>query len=97
MPGKISAQRFFSDCHSEEVFWSNNGLLIHNIPELIDAIDRMDDFSFRYHVNKDNNKNDFADWIRDAYGEDELALRLEGVKDRAKYLRILKARVKEYS
>ena len=94
---KIPTEKFLGDCHSEAVFWTNNGLLIHNIQDLINAIRNMPDFTFRYHVNKDNNKNDFADWIRDAYGDDELAMRLEGIMDKEKYVRILNDRVKEYS
>ncbi|MBU1976115.1 MAG: hypothetical protein KKG59_06960 [Nanoarchaeota archaeon] len=78
------------DCRADQVFWTQNGVLVHNIYELIHAVEHMDEFTFRYHVNEDNNKNDFADWIRDVFADEELAMKLEGLNDKKKYLEILK-------
>ena len=87
--------QYWQDCDASQVFWTQNGVLLHNLQELITALESMDDHTFKYHVNEDNNKNDFADWVRDCYGDKDVAMKLEGVMDKHRYLEILKARLKE--
>lgn len=91
----VIKEKSLQDCSPKEAFWSTKSQIIRNIYELIDIIDHMDDWAFRYHVNLDNNKNDFADWIRDVFGDEKLSMNLEGIMDRKKYVRILNKRVKE--
>ncbi len=88
-------QRILEDCSDEESFWINYGPIINSLSELIEAIEQMKTYTFRYHVNQDNNKNDFADWIRSSLDDNELAMRLEGVMDKGKYLEILQHRKDE--
>lgn len=90
MEGTFATKSMLSDCSSHEAFWTVKGKVLRNIYELIDAISQMDEWEFKYHVNSDHNKNDFADWIRDVFKEDNLSMRLEGVTDRQKYLSIIK-------
>jgi hypothetical protein len=88
-------KRILEDCSGEESFWVNYGPIINNLTSLVEAIEKMRLYTFRYHVNQDNNKNDFADWIRTSLEDKDLAMRLEGVTDKDKYLEILKHRKDE--
>lgn len=78
-----------SRCDSDKIFWVYYGPTISDIFELIDAIKQIDKYTFKYHVNLDNNKNDFTDWIRTSLKLRKLALKLEGVFDKEEYLKIL--------
>ena len=60
---------------TEQYFYLHNGIPIKNLAELIDQLVDMDRELFNYHVNPGN--NDFANWIRDVFGEKELARRMK--------------------
>ncbi len=87
--GKSFNKSFLEDCRSEEAFWINYGRTVRNLNDLINAIKNMKPETFRYHVNEDNNKNDFADWIRSILDNEELAIELEGIVDQEEYIDIL--------
>jgi len=59
----------------EQYFYLHNGIPIKNLAELIDQLVDMGQELFNHHVNPEN--NDFANWIRDVFGEKELARRLK--------------------
>lgn len=80
----------------EKAFHLWGGETIHTVPELKEALERMDDKTFQYHVNE--RKNDFSNWIEHCFGDKLLAetlrkyprkefmialltVRLKGVKD----------------
>jgi hypothetical protein len=90
------SDKFLTDCSPDKAFWTTKGLIIRNMHELLSAIENMDDYTFRYHVNLDNNKNDFADWIRAVFGDEKLADQLEGVMKKEKYVDILRKGIKQY-
>ncbi len=56
---------------STNYFFAKNGEIIRGVSELKDALEKMDDFTFFYHVT--DSKNDFADWIENIYKNDQLA------------------------
>ena len=60
---------------TEQYFYLHNGIPIKNLAELIDQLVNMDQELFHYHVNPEN--NDFANWVRDVFGEKELARRMK--------------------
>ena len=62
---------FEIDIKPEECFRLSNGRILKNLYELMNALESMDDDTFRYHVNK--NKNDFENWIRYVFKDGELA------------------------
>ena len=90
----VLQRKLLNDCLPDKVFWMNNGKIIRNLYELVDSLETINDFHFKYHVNLDNNKNDFADWIRDAF-DDKLAMQLEGIMDKKIYISILKKQIKK--
>jgi hypothetical protein len=54
-----------------ECFFLYNGKALKSIAELADELMSMDDSVFLFHVTKE--KNDFANWMRDVFGQMELA------------------------
>jgi len=85
-----------SDCPAEKAFWTTDGVTIRSLRGLCTYLEGVKPEVFRYHVNKDHNKNDFADWIRDVFEDQELAARLEGVLDKEKYVRIIRKSLKQF-
>jgi hypothetical protein len=59
---------------TQHYFYLNNGKKLKNIAELMESLKDMDQDLFSFHVNEQN--NDFASWIRDVFGEKELARRI---------------------
>src|SRR3989338_299566 len=56
-------------------FWLENGVLIKSLNDLADALKNMDGDLFDRHVTDE--KNDFANWIRNSLGNDSLASKVE--------------------
>lgn len=64
----------------DKYFMLSDGTVIRSIKELAMMMDSMSDESFSFHVNDE--KNDFASWIRDVFGKEELADSLVKMKCR---------------
>ena len=90
----IDANKILSDCNREWTFWIHSGTIVRNIYEMVKAIETMSDEVFTYHVNDDNQKNDFALWIEAVLGDDMLASKLKYVRDRKRYAAIIRERIK---
>ena len=74
------ASSLLSDVNDQSHFSLHMGTNIANLRQLSEALDIMADNSFRHHVT--DSKNDFANWIRHALGDEELAKSIESMKDR---------------
>ena len=92
---KVLREKFLSDCPPDKAFWTCNGTVVRNLYELKNTITALNDDGFKYHVNNDNKKNDFAAWINDVIEDKELAKRLQGVFDKNKYVSVIDKRVKQ--
>lgn len=66
-------------------FYLNNGKKLKNIAELMESLKDMDQDLFSLHVNEQH--NDFASWIRDVFGEKELARRISQTRYPASMLK----------
>ncbi|MBP9750146.1 MAG: hypothetical protein KBD21_05450 [Candidatus Pacebacteria bacterium] len=75
-------------CKSEEAFWIHHGPVVASIEELMSALADMSDEQFAYHTER--NGNDFSAWLRDCFGEQTLASRIERASTRAHALQALK-------
>ena len=62
----------------EKYFMLNDGTAIKSIEELAFMMDSISDEMFSFHVNEE--KNDFACWIRDVFGNKDLADSLSGLQ-----------------
>ena len=78
----------------DKCFVLKDGRVLKDLVELAHSLDHMSDDVFNHHVN--NSKNDFRNWIRDVFGQKELAAELEKAKTRSDLqLAVLKHIVKE--
>jgi hypothetical protein len=71
----------------EQYFILKNGQPVKSLRDLIDVLDYIDDSTFEHHVNE--YRNDFANWIRDAIGESDLADSIQQAENRGSMLREL--------
>ena len=74
-------------------FWANDGQVIRSYEQLPAALKRMRATAFRHHVN--NEKNDFANWVRDVIHDDALAKELEKEKRKSQTLDMARSRIRE--
>ena len=95
MDEKILREKVLSDCPPDKSFWTCLGTVIRNLYELANSIEAMNDSAFLYHVNEDNQKNDFAKWVAEVLDDAELSQRLEQVTDKQEYLETIRNRITE--
>lgn len=72
-------EKKLADVHPYSVFRVKNGKEIKNIKQLLKVLNSISHTSFSHHVNDE--KNDFANWIRNSVGDEELAEMLEKTTD----------------
>jgi hypothetical protein len=72
-----------------QCFWVYNGPVVDSLPHLIDALQAMTKEQYEYHATGEH--NDFATWVRDVFGCDECAAKLERVRSKAGAIQALKA------
>ncbi len=75
---------------SSQYFMLKNGQEIKSILELYHCLKNMDDEMFNFHANA--NKNDFANWLSDVFGEIDLANKIRQ-KPRQEILGLLQGRL----
>lgn len=92
---KILREKVLHDTAPQEAFWTCHGTTIRNIYELLSTIKVLNDYAFRYHVNLDHEKNDFAKWIEEVLKDKELAKKLKNIYDKELYARIIERRIRE--
>lgn len=83
------------DVSPGRVFRTCNGVVLHNLSELASYLDGCSEYDFRYHVNSDHGKNDFAIWVREVVGDDDLADELDGTIEKEQYAHAVKQRIRE--
>ena len=59
-------------------FHLQDGRVLKNVKELLEALQGMSDEVFNHHVNAE--RNDFANWVRDVFGAKPLATQMKRVK-----------------
>jgi len=87
-------EKFLSDCNPNLAFWATNGIVCRNLNELLLCIKGLSEKDFRYHVNSDNKKNDFAKWIFEVIGDETLSNALTNILDKDIYADIIEQRIK---
>ncbi len=76
--GKPPLKESFGD----NCFYVHNGEVLKNLLDLADSLETMPNNVFIYHVNEQ--KNDFANWVKDVLGEPVLAEELYLIKEKDK-------------
>ncbi|MFA6376187.1 MAG: hypothetical protein WCX69_02170 [Candidatus Paceibacterota bacterium] len=67
-----------ADVDPEKAFWLSDGRMFKNLRELAAAFETMEDSVWDYHVTAE--KNDFANWIENVFGENQLGGSIRKVK-----------------
>ncbi|MBD3164382.1 hypothetical protein GF323_04225 [Candidatus Woesearchaeota archaeon] len=86
-----TAERFLSDVEHEKSFFINEGPALRNIIQLHDALSSISDKQFYFHRN--NNKNDFYNWIKNVIGDSRLANDVARAKTRQTIIKRIKKRI----
>ncbi|MFH2020565.1 MAG: hypothetical protein ABIJ34_04075 [archaeon] len=73
----------------QKYFRLDDGRIIKNISELAAALENMNEAQYLIHVT--SKKNDFADWVREVFGEFGLSNYLKEAKTKEEMIRILQA------
>ena len=81
------ARKFLGDVENDKKFWVNNGTVLKNLDELLDALNSMSNDTFQYHANSE--KNDFSRWIGDVIGDKKLAEDLAKSKNKKSVIKKL--------
>lgn len=66
------------DVEPEKFFWLSDGRILKNLKELALALETMDETVWNYHVTAE--KNDFANWIENVFGQYQLGASIRKVK-----------------
>jgi len=85
------AERMLSNVNPKQAFKLHMGSEITDLKSLFEALNIMDDTSFKHHVT--GSKNDFANWVRDVLDDKDLASALHSTKDRMHMIQLVKKRV----
>jgi len=88
--GSGTANFFKKDVEPDKILKLVNGMLVINMASLYDEISAMKDDDYAKHIN--DKKNDFADWVRNAVGDAELANHIALTTDKQKILELLTLR-----
>ncbi|NQV08446.1 hypothetical protein HQ529_01185 [Candidatus Woesearchaeota archaeon] len=81
-----------ADVRPEKHFVANDGTVIKNIYSLVDSLKKINNNTFEHHVN--NDRNDFANWIRHVLKDKELADNIQRLKNKTKIIRKIERRIK---
>ena len=65
---------------TEQCFIMVDGHKLKNVKELADVMEKIEDHVFHHHVT--NDRNDFANWLRDVFKEIDLAAEVSGCRDK---------------
>ena len=72
----------------EKCFWVNHGPVLNDLRGLHDALNAViSDEQFAYHVSGE--KNDFATWVADVFGDEQCAAALRRARTRAAAARVI--------
>ncbi|GIU70372.1 MAG: hypothetical protein KatS3mg002_1608 [Candidatus Woesearchaeota archaeon] len=77
----------FIEILPDKYFILCDGRTIKDYRELAAILETISDDVFYYHVSSE--RNDFANWIRDVFGEEELADKIRNSKSRHEMIAIL--------
>jgi len=81
----VMGRTILDDVPFDETFRTCNGVILHNLSEMLSWLGAASEYDFRYHVNDDHSKNDFAIWVREAVQDEELARELDGELNKDRY------------
>ncbi len=75
---KIVSLPAIADAEPEKSFWLCDGQTLKNLKELAQSLETMGKEAWGHHVTAD--KNDFANWVEDVFGQKQLGAALRKTK-----------------
>lgn len=87
------AKSILSDVNPDQQFNLHMGTSIVNLEELAEALEIMNDVTFKHHVTKE--KNDFSNWVRDIIRDIDLSNDLLKAKTRKKAFELVSQRIED--
>jgi len=72
---------------SDKRFFLKDGQILNSLEDLFQELQVMENHVFEHHVNSE--KNDFANWIGDVFGDKFLAKNVQLAKDKDATLKLL--------
>jgi hypothetical protein len=89
-------KQVLGEAPQESRFVVSDGRIVKDLKELSDALHDMSNDVFRHHVNEF--RNDFSNWVRDVFGDEELAEELSKVGSQSEAeIKVLRNIVKKLS
>lgn len=88
---KQDAARVLSDTSEDKRFFCSDGCVSGNLYQLAECLDHMSEDSYRNHATPE--KNDFANWVRDVFGDDKLANDLNLCANSAEAAKAVRGRI----
>ena len=82
------------NAEDELCFWVNNGPVLKNLEDLKNALEKISEETFKYHVNK--GKNDFASWVKNVLNDKILANKLARIKTVKTMTKTIEEGLKKY-
>lgn len=87
------AKKILKVVPSSKSFWLCTNEYLRSLNTLAEALERVSDDVFRYHVDK--YKNDFATWVKDSIDDKDLAREISRIKTRYTLIRKIRENVDE--
>lgn len=91
----IELSDFLKDVSDDKRFWLCDGNYLQNLVQLRDALAKMNDGVFSYHVNQE--KNDFKNWVEGVILDTKLASELAKAKTKKAMFQKVSAAVRNYA
>ena len=89
----MDKKRVLGACEQKVAFYLCTGRYVTTLHQLAMSISVLSPPAFTYHVN--GQKNDFAKWAQDVFGDDELSRRLERTKEKDPTVDVILNRLNE--
>jgi predicted Zn-dependent protease len=87
---RTRAEKSLAKAPEDKVFWSNDGRILTDMKDLMEALANMSDQNFAYHSNA--LKKDFSNWVRDILEDEKLAEDLEKAANREQAATVVEER-----
>ena len=92
---KAAAKKPLTKAEGSSAFWVTDGRVLHDMIELLDALQEMADQNYDYHALGE--QNDFSQWVEHVLCDGNCAKSLGKAKNRKNAVTIVKRHLKVYS
>ncbi len=77
----VAVKKLFTEAAPHNQFFVSDGSVIKNVAELVEALEKMHEDTYKFHANEQ--KNDFGNWVKDVFGQHDLAENLKTAVSKA--------------